>query len=110
MAVYTQTSLEFNVVELKSSAKTILLEFLSDASKIVILCVYESPDNSDGLLIPSLLERAMNAVSMKNAPLLICGDFNFPFVNWRELHTLVPRFYMSPFIFNCGSGSYATYI
>lgn len=27
----------------------------------------------------------MNIASMKNVPLVICGDFTFPFVAWSEL-------------------------
>lgn len=82
VVTYAHESFNVTVKDLESSAEALCLELASETTMLVLLCVYRPPSDNNGLLIPSLLQEVNNMTV--DTPLLICGDFNFPYIDWEQ--------------------------
>ena len=49
-----------------------------------LLTVYRQPSNQDPLLIPSLFDEVSQKLSLSTDKLVVCGDFNFPKIDWTK--------------------------
>jgi len=82
VAIYVHHSLKVFEISLNSLAEAVCLEFSSGRQNFLILCVYRPPNSSDGLLVPQLLREVASLHPGDNFSLFICGDFNFPNIDW----------------------------
>ena len=61
---------------------------LANNDKLLVVCVYHSPSSSsDNNMKSNALLK--NAVQFEQSHILICGDFNYKEINWKNLDTSV---------------------
>ena len=98
VAVYVKLGFRTTIIDTHSNCEALFLKITSDVAKFYLLTAYRPPNNSDPLLIPSLFDEINNLINIKNDHLVICGDFNFPKINWTTMNATGNYSLCSPFL------------
>ncbi|KAI8514688.1 hypothetical protein Bbelb_072790 [Branchiostoma belcheri] len=73
------------VPELDSGGEMLWLKLLTRNQRPLYLCAFYRPDSSDQTALEKLDTALRRAAAMKNAQLIIAGDFNFPSWDWETM-------------------------
>lgn len=98
VASYIRNDFNVTIINVQSSSECLFLKIKNNFSTFFLLTVYRPPNNSDPLLIPSLFEEASRLINLGTDQLIICGDFNFPMINWLTYTTAGNYKLCNPFL------------
>ena len=96
--MYIHNGFKFTPLQLMSTAEAILIQVDTSNTMFLLVCIYRPPNSTNTLLIPSLIKEVVGLSNSKNLPLIICGDFNFPYINWVDLHHSGSNALYEPFL------------
>lgn len=82
VAIYLKSEIQAEQITLNTPSEPILLKCRLQNVIFYLSVVYRPPDNRDPLLIPRLFDEMQSAISNKEDPLCVCGDFNLPHIDW----------------------------
>ena len=98
VAVYVRNNFYTTLYSLTSISEAMLLNIKSKTSNFFVLTVYRPPSNTEPLLIPSLLDEVNNKINLSVNTLFMCGDFNFPKIDWTTITSIGGYDLCNPFL------------
>ena len=82
VAVYVSNDFETNIISLQSRSEVLFLKLSNRSCTLHLLTIYRPPNNNDPLLIPQLFDEVSELIDFNTSVLFVCGDFNFPQIDW----------------------------
>lgn len=84
IAVYVSNDFKTDIINLQSQSEALLLKLSNRSCTLFFLTIYRPPNNNDPLLIPLLLDEVNELIDLETSVLFVCGDFNFPQIDWEK--------------------------
>ena len=98
VAIYVHNSAIPSIIDITSSVEAVCLRISLSHFDLLLLCVYRPPHCSDNLELLALIKSTAQLASQLDIPLFICGDFNYPNIQWDLFTHSGQRALYDPFL------------